>query len=376
MPTMPPARSPSASTSIETPARPGRSPPRPAPGTPAGRRSGRSRCGRTASPGRRRTRPRPAGRPAPLARCSRHRRSPAAPSPPRAPRAAAAPPPAAAAGPVGRPAGQHRPRHGAHPAGGEDQPDRGRAEPELAGLAHVDGEEAGSEERDRHGHDGDGPAAAGPRSIRIPPRRLRLVLGGHDVVAPTCRPRTARPGERPDDWWANTGYAQARREHDERTGGAPADDVALFLHDVPPDLAAEALRRARSPSATPGAQPWPLPAWPDVPTRFLLCRDDRFVPAGFLRRVLQDRLAITPDEIDGSHRVALCRPRDLADTWSRSGPGCSNGAGPCVQRRAARSVSCTRWWCRRTRRRSTTRPGASAPRRSSSRGHRRRPCPG
>jgi Alpha/beta hydrolase family len=121
-----------------------------------------------------------------------------------------------------------------------------------------------------------------------------------------------RSGERPDDWWANTGYAQARREHDERNG-APADDVALFFHDVPPELAAEAMRRGRDQSATPGSQPWPLPAWPDVPTRFLLCRDDRFFPADFLRRVVQDRLAITPDEIDGGHCVALSRPRELAD---------------------------------------------------------------
>jgi len=57
----------------------------------------------------------------------------------------------------------------------------------------------------------------------------------------------------------------------------------------------------------------PLPAWPDVPTRFLLCRDDRFFPAEFLRRVVRDRLGFTPDEIDGGHCVALSRPRELAD---------------------------------------------------------------
>ena len=50
-----------------------------------------------------------------------------------------------------------------------------------------------------------------------------------------------------------------------------------------------------------------------MPTRFLLCRDDRFFPADFLRRVVQDRLAITPDEIDGGHCVTLSRPRELAD---------------------------------------------------------------
>ena len=32
-----------------------------------------------------------------------------------------------------------------------------------------------------------------------------------------------------------------------------------------------------------------------------------------MRRVVRDRLAITPDEMDGSHCVALSRPKDLAD---------------------------------------------------------------
>jgi hypothetical protein len=121
------------------------------------------------------------------------------------------------------------------------------------------------------------------------------------------------PGEAPEDWSANTGFAQARREQEERDGPAPDDDLALFYHDVPPDLAAEAMRRARHQSDTPGKRPWPLPAWPNVPTRFLLCRDDRFFPAEFLRRVVRDRLGFTPDEIDGGHCVALSRPRELAD---------------------------------------------------------------
>ena len=121
------------------------------------------------------------------------------------------------------------------------------------------------------------------------------------------------PGEAPDDWSANTGFAQARREQEERDGPAPDDDIALFFHDVPPDVAAEAMRRARHQSDTPGKRPWPLPAWPNVPTRFLLCRDDRFFPAEFLRRVVRDRLGFTPDEIDGGHCVALSRPRELAD---------------------------------------------------------------
>ena len=120
------------------------------------------------------------------------------------------------------------------------------------------------------------------------------------------------PGERPEDWTANTGL-EARREEDRRDGRAPDDEIALFMQDVPPDLAAEALRRGRRQSDTPGKDPWPLPAWPDVPTRFLLCRDDRVFPAEFMRRVARDRLGLTADEIDGSHCVALSRPAEVAD---------------------------------------------------------------
>lgn len=114
------------------------------------------------------------------------------------------------------------------------------------------------------------------------------------------------PGETAEDWWADTGYEPV---HGEWSG----DDAATFYHDVPPDLAAEALRRGRRQSDTPGRQPWPLERWPDVPTRFLLCRDDRLLPADFLRRVVQERLGITPDEIDAGHCVALSRPRELAE---------------------------------------------------------------
>jgi hypothetical protein len=50
-----------------------------------------------------------------------------------------------------------------------------------------------------------------------------------------------------------------------------------------------------------------------VPTRFLLCRDDRFFPAEFLRRVVRDRLGITPDEMAGGHLPALAHPDDLVE---------------------------------------------------------------
>jgi pimeloyl-ACP methyl ester carboxylesterase len=117
------------------------------------------------------------------------------------------------------------------------------------------------------------------------------------------------PGETGQEWWVNTGYEQAAREED----GHDDSPIAVFLHDVPPDLAAEALKRGRDQAGTPMLEPWPLDAWPDVPTRYLLCRDDRMFPAEWTRRHVRERLGITPDEIDGGHAPYLSRPKELAD---------------------------------------------------------------
>jgi pimeloyl-ACP methyl ester carboxylesterase len=133
---------------------------------------------------------------------------------------------------------------------------------------------------------------------RVPVELMVLVAGMVPV-----------PGEKGEDWWANTGYEQAAGEQD-------ADDdseIAVFYHDVPRELAAEALSRGRDQADTPGLEPWPLDAWPDVPTRYLLCRDDRLFPAGWMRAVVRERLGITPAEIDGGHCPALSRPRELAE---------------------------------------------------------------
>jgi pimeloyl-ACP methyl ester carboxylesterase len=125
-----------------------------------------------------------------------------------------------------------------------------------------------------------------------------------------------RPGERPGDWWASTGFEEARRAQAERDGRTPEDfDVMTeFFHDVPADVVAEAFERGeRDQSETPFERPYPFERWPDVPTRFLLCRDDRFFPAEFMRRVVRERLGITPDEMDGGHLPALARPKALAE---------------------------------------------------------------
>jgi pimeloyl-ACP methyl ester carboxylesterase len=107
------------------------------------------------------------------------------------------------------------------------------------------------------------------------------------------------PGETLGDWWKNTGYEESGY-----------DDV--FYHDVAPELADEARRREREEASKALREPWPLEAWPDTPTRYLLCRDDRMFPAAWARRHARERLGIEPDEIDGGHYVTLSRPLELA----------------------------------------------------------------
>jgi hypothetical protein len=50
-----------------------------------------------------------------------------------------------------------------------------------------------------------------------------------------------------------------------------------------------------------------------VPTKFVLCTQDRFFPPDFFRRLVAERLDIMPDEIASGHCVALSRPKALAD---------------------------------------------------------------
>ena len=130
---------------------------------------------------------------------------------------------------------------------------------------------------------------------RVPARLLVLIA----AMIPS-------PGETPNDWWTATGYTQEVHTSD--------DDLTTYYHDVPPALAAEAMRRERDhPSARSMGEPWPLAAWPDVPTRVLIGREDRFFPAPFLRRLSHERLGIVPDEIDAVHCVSLSKPVELAE---------------------------------------------------------------
>jgi pimeloyl-ACP methyl ester carboxylesterase len=116
------------------------------------------------------------------------------------------------------------------------------------------------------------------------------------------------PGESFNDWWRNTGYK-----------GSGYEDV--FYHDVPPELAEEAQSKERGQADKVLGEAWPLERLPDVPTRYLLCRDDQMFSADWARRHARERLGIEPDEMDGGHYISLSRPRELAERLAAYAPG-------------------------------------------------------
>jgi pimeloyl-ACP methyl ester carboxylesterase len=124
------------------------------------------------------------------------------------------------------------------------------------------------------------------------------------------------PGESPGQWWTNTGYRQAAEQQGRLDSGKTGHDDPLisFYNGIPRPLAEEALRRGgRGESSTAWNTPWPLDAWPDVPTKFIVCKHDRFFPAVFMRQLAQERLGIVPDEVPGCHCAALSHPKELSD---------------------------------------------------------------
>jgi pimeloyl-ACP methyl ester carboxylesterase len=171
-------------------------------------------------------------------------------------------------------------------------------------------------------------AAIGSRAGRSDPVVVAHSLGGYTGALVCDRVPAAlllyvsamipAPGESPGDWWTNTGFMEARAAELERLGGDDSPETT-FTHDLPRALAAEAGVHIRDQSGTPMEQPFPLDAMPDVPTRFLVCRADRFFPEAFMRRVVADRLGLADtDAIDAGHLPMLSRPVELVD-WVETG---------------------------------------------------------
>ncbi|GAA4559195.1 alpha/beta hydrolase [Pseudonocardia xishanensis] len=135
-------------------------------------------------------------------------------------------------------------------------------------------------------------------AAEIPVRHLVLV-----------NPMIPAPGETAGEWWEAVGQEEARRE-----AGLEGFDMARdFLHDIPEYLHAELMAGGRPQSDKSFADPYPLRAWPAVPTTVLAAREDRLFPLALQRRVARGRLGLPVVELPGGHLNALSYPAELVD---------------------------------------------------------------
>jgi pimeloyl-ACP methyl ester carboxylesterase len=116
-------------------------------------------------------------------------------------------------------------------------------------------------------------------------------------------PMIPAPGQSPGEWMSAAGPPPV-----------PFDAMTSFFHDVPEDVVAEAVARGEPPQADrPFADPWALDAWPDVPTRVIVCRHDRLFALAFMQRLARERLGVEPEVIETGHLPALARPDELVE---------------------------------------------------------------
>ena len=122
------------------------------------------------------------------------------------------------------------------------------------------------------------------------------------------------PGETPGAWWDNTGWAAAQQSAALAQGySAEFDTDTYFLHDVPPEVAAEGEPYQRPEANAVFESGCDFTGWPTIPTRVLAGEADRFFPLDFQRRIARERLGMEPDVVPGGHLLALANPDGVAN---------------------------------------------------------------
>jgi hypothetical protein len=132
--------------------------------------------------------------------------------------------------------------------------------------------------------------------------------------ADRLRPRAgqiARPGSRHGAFICRIGRADVSQHRIQARRTEGSQRSCSVLSRRPGRARRRSNRAGRKQASTPSKEPWPPTAWPNVPTRYLLCRNDRLFPCEWVRRIVRDRLSITADEIDSGHCPALSRPQGI-----------------------------------------------------------------
>ena len=142
------------------------------------------------------------------------------------------------------------------------------------------------------------------------------------AIALLC-PMIPAAGDTGGDWWEAARQpeeAQAAAEREGREVADPYDLEATFLHDVPRDVVDALMARGEPGQADrPFEEPWPLSAWPDVPTTVLAGTRDRLFPPPLVERTARERLGLEHvDTVEAGHLAALVAPEAVAEWLLRS----------------------------------------------------------
>jgi len=102
-------------------------------------------------------------------------------------------------------------------------------------------------------------------------------------------------------------------DDDKRTAWTdPALAIETLYHDADPLDAAAAFARLRPQAAKPQVEPTPLTVWPDVPTEYVVCAQDRMVDPDYQRRQ-----PFTQTTLSSGHSPMLSQPSALARRLTR-----------------------------------------------------------
>lgn len=111
----------------------------------------------------------------------------------------------------------------------------------------------------------------------------------------------------------NPAMVSAGVDNGDGTTSMPVDAaLELFYEDCPVDIAEWAVTMLRPQGSKIAMEPLPLDAWPQVPTTYIACQDDRTLTIEF-QRTLAKTHGMDLVELPGSHSPFLSRPSALAD---------------------------------------------------------------
>jgi pimeloyl-ACP methyl ester carboxylesterase len=140
-----------------------------------------------------------------------------------------------------------------------------------------------------------------PAAERLDPQRLVLV----NAMIP-------KPGETATEWWEATGFDAARRAAARERGYSEEFDLQThFLHDVPPEVAADGADKHSDEADIAFEEPCAFTRWPEA-TTIIAGAGDRFFPLEFQRRLARERAGRDVTTVPGGHLCALSEPEALA----------------------------------------------------------------